>query len=105
MIHLIFYVPLTHAEKVKKAVFEAGAGRIGDYDQCSWEIQGHGQFRPLKGASPYIGQVNALEKVEELKVELVCQEHLLASVIQALKSAHPYETPAYFAFKALDLNP
>lgn len=105
MIHLIFYVPLTHAEKVKKAVFDAGAGRIGDYDQCSWETQGQGQFRPLKGASPYIGQINTLEKVEELKVELVCQEDLLSSVIQALKTAHPYETPAYFAFKALDFNP
>jgi hypothetical protein len=105
MMHLIFYVPVTHAEEVKEAVFEAGAGRIGDYDQCSWEVRGQGQFRPLKGATPYIGQINALEKVEELKVEMVCPDHLLASVIQALKASHPYECPAYFAFHAMDFAP
>ena len=105
MIHLIFYVPLTHAEKVKEAVFQAGAGRIGDYEHCCWEVRGKGQFRPLKGASPYIGQTEVLEKVEELKVELVCQDHLLDLVIQALKSAHPYETPAYIALKGLDFIP
>ncbi len=102
MFNLVFYVPLTHAEKVKEAVFQAGAGRLGDYDQCCWEVKGQGQFRALKGATPYVGQVNKLEKVEELKVELLCQEEAVESVIQALKGAHPYQTPAYFLLKAVD---
>jgi hypothetical protein len=104
MIQLIFYVPLTHAEKVKEAVFRAGAGQLGNYDCCSWETRGVGQFRALAGATPYIGEVGEVEKVEELKVELFCQESVLLEVIQALKVTHPYETPAFFAFKALNLN-
>ena len=103
MIYLVFYVPLTHAEKVKEAVFAAGAGRLGNYECCSWETKGVGQFRPLQGASAFIGSVGELERVEEAKVELYCPENMIDSVIQALKSAHPYETPAFFALKTLDI--
>ncbi len=101
MIQLIFYVPLTHAEKVKAAVFEAGAGKFGNYDQCSWETRGQGQFRPLKGADPYLGKLGEVERVEEIKVELFCQESALEAIVLALKQAHPYETPAFFAFKGM----
>lgn len=104
MIQLIFYVPLTHAEIVKEAVFKAGAGQLGNYDCCSWETRGVGQFRALAGASPYRGDVGEIEEVEELKVELYCPESRLKEVIQALRESHPYETPAFFALKAMDLT-
>ncbi len=101
MIHLSFYVPVDAARIVKEAMFAAGAGRIGNYDFCSFEIKGLGQFRPLKGSNPAIGQLGELELVEELKIEMVCEDSKLEEVIAALKKTHPYETPAYYAIKTL----
>jgi structural toxin protein (hemagglutinin/hemolysin) RtxA len=95
MCKLEFYVPETHLEKVKSAVFAAGAGKMGNYDCCSWETAGTGQFRPCKGSKPFIGQKDRIEKVREFKVELVCDSKRVKKVIAALKKSHPYETPAY----------
>lgn len=92
---LEFYVPEEHLEPVKAAIFAAGAGRIGDYECCSWQCRGEGQFRPLSGSHPHIGKVGDLERVGEYKVETVCPPEVLADVIAALRLAHPYETPAY----------
>ena len=103
MVHFSFYVPVESAEKVKAALFAAGAGKIGNYDQCCFEIKGKGQFRPLEGHKAFIGQTNLVEYVEELKIELVCEDHLVESVVKALKSSHPYETPAYYAIKTLNI--
>ncbi len=100
---LCFFVPTTHVEQVKAAVFEAGAGRIGDYDCCAWQTLGEGQFRALAGANPFIGQVGEVERVPEFKVELVVADHLLEAVVQALKQAHPYETPAYEVWPLRDI--
>lgn len=58
MYHIAFYVPVTHADKVKTKMFQAGAGKIGNYDQCSFEYKGIGQFRPLSGSNPFIGSKN-----------------------------------------------
>lgn len=102
MIHISFYVPVKDAEKVKEAMFAAGAGRIGNYDYCSFEMKGTGQFRPLPGSHPTIGSECKLESVEELKVDMVCEDEVIRDVIQALKKSHPYETPAYYAIKTLD---
>ena len=96
---LCFYVPETHADSVKKAVFEAGAGRLGDYESCCWQTLGQGQFRPVQGAEPFIGSVDRLEVVPEFKVEMICQKGVLKKVIQALKKAHPYEEPAFHVLK------
>lgn len=96
MRQISFYVPVEFCAQVKKSMFEAGAGRIGNYDSCSWETKGMGQFRPLVGSSPFIGRASQLECVEELKVEMVCADDCLEKVIDALKKSHPYETPAYF---------
>ena len=96
---LHFYVPLDHAEKVKDAVFAAGAGRIGTYDRCAWESRGQGQYRPLSGSRPFLGREGETETVEELKVEMVCDEAFIHKSIAALKAAHPYETPAYHVIK------
>ncbi len=95
MYKLTFFVPEEFVEEVKATVFAVGAGRIGDYDCCSWQVLGEGQFRPLKGAKPFLGQVDEVEKVVEYRVEMVCADDFVASVVKALKLAHPYETPAY----------
>lgn len=102
MIHISFYVPVKDAEKVKNAMFQAGAGRIGNYDYCSFESRGTGQFRPLPGSNPTIGSECKIETVEELKIEMVCEDNSVREVISALKKSHPYETPAYYAIKILD---
>lgn len=95
---LCFYVPLDHAEAVKAAVFDAGAGRIGDYHECCFQWSGTGQFRPMPGSNPYIGQQDALERVAELKVEMICRGDRLEAAVAALRDAHPYEEPALEAW-------
>lgn len=82
-------------DEVKNAVFAAGAGRIGAYDHCAWQVLGQGQFRPLDGSQPFIGQSGVVESVQEWKVELVVADELIQQVVMALKQSHPYETPAY----------
>jgi hypothetical protein len=103
MFHIAFYVPRDHAEKVKLKMFEAGAGKIGNYDSCSFEYSGIGQFRALEGSDPFIGKQGEVERVEELKVEMVCDEEHLNASIAALKASHPYETPAYYVIKTVGL--
>lgn len=92
---LAFFVPPSHVEVVKAAVFAAGGGRIGDYDCCAWQVLGQGQFRPLDGSQPFIGQTGVVEQVEEWRVELVVADELIQSAVAALKHSHPYQTPAY----------
>ncbi len=99
MYKLAFYVPLEDAEAVKAAVFATGAGRIGDYEACCFQTAGTGQFRPLAGADPHIGRVGDLARVEELKVELVCDDALIREAVAALRAAHPYEEPAFDVWK------
>ena len=90
-----FYAPESHLEKVKEAMFEAGAGRVGAYDSCAWQTLGKGQFRPQEQSDPFIGSNGLLETVSEYKVEMVCEEQLLSTVVVALKESHPYEEVAY----------
>lgn len=102
MYKLAFFVPTEDAESVKEAVFETGAGRIGDYEACCFQTQGTGQFRPLQGADPHIGEVGELTYVDELKVELVCEDDRIQAAIAALKLAHPYEEVAYDVWALAD---
>lgn len=99
MYKICYFVPATHLEKTKQALFDAGAGRIGNYDSCAWQCSGQGQFRPLEGSSPFLGESGALEIVNEYKVELVCSDDLINQAILALKQAHPYEEPAYEIYR------
>lgn len=92
---LVVFVPKTHLEEVKEAMFAAGAGRIGNYEACAWECPGSGQFRPLAGSNPAIGSEAKLERVAEYRVEMVCAVDLVPEVLRSLKRAHPYEEPAY----------
>ncbi len=104
MYKITLYVPVTHIEVVKAAMFAAGAGRIGNYDCCSWQVLGVGQFRALEGAQPFLGAINALEQVAEYKVEMVCAEECLSAAVQALMASHPYEAPAYDVIKTIDMK-
>lgn len=103
MYKVIFFVPESHLETVKSAMFDAGAGHIGNYDCCAWQVKGEGQFRPLKGSNAYLGQRNKLEKLEEYRVELVCCEDNIKAAIIALKESHPYETPAFEVLQMIDI--
>lgn len=94
-VKLEIYVPVTHAEELKTALFAVGAGKIGNYDCCCWQTSGTGQFRPLAGSNAFIGELDKIEKVEEIKLELICPEDKITEIIAALKKAHPYETPAF----------
>jgi structural hemagglutinin/hemolysin toxin protein RtxA len=95
MYKICFYVPVSHAEEVKNAMFEKGAGKIGDYGCCAWQVLGEGQFMPLENSHAFIGEEGRLEKLPEYKIEMVCDKNYLQDVIAALKQSHPYEEPAY----------
>lgn len=103
MYKLVFFVPTTHLNPVKAAVFATGAGKIGNYQECCWQVKGEGQFRPVEGADPFVGNTGVLEVVEEYRVELVCDDALIRSAVAALKQAHPYEEPAYDVWQLADL--
>jgi hypothetical protein len=99
MYKICYFVPETHLEKTKQALFDIGAGGMGDYDSCAWQCRGQGQFRPLEGSNPFLGEAGALEVVEEFKVELVCRDDLIKQAVASLKQAHPYEEPAYEIYR------
>ncbi len=99
MLKLVIYVPDTHLEVVKSAVFSAGAGRIGNYDCCSWQVKGQGQFRALEGSDPFLGEQGIIEQVEEWRVETVVPDALIDDVLHAMREAHPYEEPAFDIFR------
>ena len=99
MFKLCVFVPESHLETLKTALFDAGAGKIGDYEQCCWQTSGIGQFRPLPGSEAFIGEVGSLEQVTEYKLELVCDDAVIQGAIAALLAAHPYETPAYEVYR------
>lgn len=103
MYKITFYVPESHLEPVKAALFAAGAGRIGAYEACAWQVKGQGQFRPLPGSNPFVGKTGQVEQVDEYKVELVCDDASIQRAVAALREAHPYEEPAYDVVRLLDL--
>lgn len=99
MLALVVYIPDSHLETVKEALFAAGAGKIGNYDHCCFQSEGTGQFRPLANANPFVGTVGAVETCKEWRVEMVLEDGLRQKVEVALKKSHPYETPAYWIWK------
>jgi hypothetical protein len=96
---LVFYVPAEHTEPVKRAVFAAGAGRYGKYDSCAYETRGTGQFRPLAGSDPFVGRTGEIERVDEVRVEMVLRDEVVREALTALVAAHPYEEPAYEIYR------
>lgn len=95
---LIVFVPRTHAEIIREAIARAGAGKLGQYDSCSFLSNGTGCFRPLDGAHPYLGKTGRLERADETKVEAICRAEDTAEVVRAMREVHPYEEPAYDIF-------
>ena len=95
LLKLVTFVPTEQAEKVRKALFDAGCGCIGNYDSCSYNLQGEGTFRALEGANPFCGQMGGVHTEPEVRVETVLLAFRKGAVVKALMSAHPYEEPAF----------
>lgn len=102
MYKLTVFIPDSHVEIVKTTLFNAGAGQIGNYSHCSWQVLGQGQFMPLIGNHAFIGETDKLETIAEWRVEMVVAKDTIHAVINALKASHPYETPAYDVVAVLD---
>ena len=92
---LNFYVPQAQAEQVRNALFAAGAGKLGNYDECSFSSDGQGSFRPSQNSTPYVGKKGERHIEDELQIQMVFQKHLTSQIIEALLSSHPYEEVAY----------
>jgi dinuclear metal center YbgI/SA1388 family protein len=92
---LITFIPLQDSDRVIKAIHDAGAGNIGNYSECSFQVEGTGTFKPNELADPAIGKANELEKVNEKRVEVIFPSWLESRVLKALFEAHPYEEVAY----------
>jgi hypothetical protein len=92
---LVWFVPAEALEATRDAVFRAGAGRVGDYERCSWYTEGEGTFFGRSGTDPAIGDPGREERVRELRVETVVPADRARAVVDALLAAHPYEEVAY----------
>ncbi len=95
VVKLLVGIPTTHEQGMLKALGDAGAGRIGNYDFCSFVVRGTGHFRPLTGTKPFIGEEGEVAAVDEVQVQTVCYEKDLPKVLEAMRAAHPYEEIAY----------
>ncbi len=105
--HFIVYVPETHGDAIRNALAEAGAGKIGNYDACSFTLKGTGRFRPLKGSDPAIGQEGTLEEVEEERIEVmlsVKDASHLKKFVEAVRAVHPYEEPVIQILPTVDYH-
>ncbi|MBN4927998.1 Nif3-like dinuclear metal center hexameric protein [Hoyosella rhizosphaerae] len=100
----VVFVPSADTSAVGSALFESGAGSMGDYSECAWSVTGTGQFRPLAGANPTLGTVGDLERVVEDRLEVVAPRNKRDAVRAALRSAHPYEEPAFDVFEHAPLK-
>lgn len=99
---LVVYVPVEATPTVLDALFAAGAGRVGAYQECAFLVRGRGQFRPVEGARPVIGQLDELEYVDEDRVEVSLPRRIRGDVVAALRAAHPYEEPVFHVLATAD---
>ena len=101
---MITFIPIENTEKVLKAMYDAGAGQIGEYDHCSFRVTGTGSFRPGEGTNPHIGEANKDEFVEENRVEIIFPSERANNILAALQNAHPYEEVAYYLSNLENIN-
>lgn len=101
-VKFVVFVPETHADAVRKALAEAGAGSMGEYSDCSFSVKGIGRFRPLEGAKPAIGKAETLEEVAEERIETICRIEDISAVFAAVRAVHPYEQIAYDVYPLLN---
>lgn len=94
-VKLVLFVPLSHADMVRKVMGDVGGGMMGRYSHSTFSSKGHGRFLPLEGSHPAIGKVGKLEVVEEEKIETICPRDKVAMVMAAVRKVHPYEELAY----------
>ena len=92
---LVTFIPVSCFDKVRQAIFDAGAGHTGNYDSCGYSVEGKGTFRALQGAHPFVGQHGTLHTEPEIRFEMVFPSRLNRQVVDALVESHPYEEPAY----------
>ena len=102
---LVVFVPAEALDAVRAAVFAAGAGRIGEYERCSWYAEGTGTFLGGEGSDPAVGERGREERVHELRLETVYPAERESEVVAALRAAHPYEEVAYELYPIVDLEP
>ena len=95
LLKLITYVPQLHSYPIRQSLFEAGAGQIGNYDSCSFNVNGTGTFRANENAQPFVGNIDELHSEPETRIEVIVPEYLKFKVLEALLKTHPYEEPAY----------
>ena len=101
---LVTFIPKENANQVTSALYEAGAGQVGDYKNCSFQLEGTGTFMPTASTKPHIGEHEKQTYVEETRVELIFPGHLKNQILKALKTSHPYEEVAYYIFPLLNEN-
>ncbi|OFX83842.1 MAG: Nif3-like dinuclear metal center hexameric protein [Bacteroidetes bacterium GWF2_33_16] len=95
LLKLVYFVPSEHAENTRNAIFVAGAGQIGNYDMCSFNVEGKGSFRAGEGTDPFVGKKGELHFENEIRVEVILPKHLVNNVVKSLMESHPYEEVAY----------
>jgi dinuclear metal center YbgI/SA1388 family protein len=105
LVKLITFVPHKDAQNVRLAMFNAGGGQVGEYDQCSYNLEGTGTFRAGDNTNPHVGEVGEIHQEPETRVELIVPKPILPKVINALLKAHPYEEVAYDVYPLLNKNP
>jgi len=99
LVKLVTFVPDHSADKLRKAIFKAGAGNIGNYSSCSFNTEGHGTFLALEDSNPYCGEIGQLHTEHEIRIETVFPSYLKPAVISSLLSVHPYEEPVFDLYK------
>ena len=100
-VKIVVFVPIGYAGKVRQALGNAGAGKIGEYSYCSYSVRGKGRFIPSEKANPMIGAANKPEIVDEERIEVVCSRDKAKAVIRAMKEAHPYDEVAFDIYPLL----
>ncbi|MCU0499089.1 MAG: hypothetical protein MUF87_17185 [Anaerolineae bacterium] len=101
-IYIVVTVPGECVERVLNAIAEAGGGEIGEYTHCAFMNAGLGHFKPLANASPYYGNINNINRVDEWRIETFCDRTKAKGIVQAIRAAHPYEEPVIYIIPLLN---
>lgn len=95
MLKLTVFVPTESADEVRNSILSSGAGEIGSYDMCSYNMEGYGTFRAKEGANPYCGEIGSIHKEKEVRIEVILPDYNKNRVLKSMMQSHPYEEPAY----------